>query len=120
MKHAMIILLGFLCGMQVLGAEFQFVRNGQPACAIVLPEHPSEFEQQAAEDMQSFLRQMSGAEIRILAEGTRSGSPSVYIGQTSFAAQNGADFVKLGDEEYQIIPAGRDLIVTGGRPIGSF
>ena len=116
----MIILFCLLCGIPVVGADFQFVRNGQPACVIVLPEHPSEFEQQAAEDMQSFLRQMSGAEIRILSEGTKSGSPSVYIGQTRFATQNGADFGKLGDEEYQIVPAGRDLIVTGGRPIGSF
>ena len=78
MKHAMmIILFCLLCGIPVLGADFQFVRNGQPACAIVLPKCPSEFEKQAAEDMQSFLRQMSGAEIRILAEDSKSGLPSV-------------------------------------------
>ena len=121
MKHAMmIILFCLLYGWQIQGADFQFVRNGQAACVIVLPEQPPEFEKQAAEDLQSFLRQMSGAEIRILSEGAKSGLPSVYIGQTRFAAQNGADFGKLGDEEYQIIPAGSDLAVTGGRPIGSF
>ena len=120
MKHAIIILFCLLYGWQIRGADFQFVRNGQPACVILLPAQTSKFEKQAAADLQSFLKQMSGAEIRICPEGTQTDLPAVYIGQTRFAAQNGVDFGKLGDEEYQIIPAGRDLAVTGGRPIGSF
>ena len=101
--------------------EFAFVRNGTASCVIVLPAEAGKFESQAADDLQNYLKQMSGAEVAVLKEGEALPDlPVVYIGQTAFASAHGADFSKLGDEEYQIIPAGRDLVVTGGRPIGSF
>ena len=115
-----LIVCGLFCCTTLPGMEFRFVRGGQAACTIMLPVEPSEFEKRAAEDLQSFLKQMSGAEIKICPEGTQSKLPAIYIGQTRFAASKGADHQKLGKEEYQIIPAGRDLAVTGGRPIGSF
>ena len=100
---------------------FVFVRNGVASCVIVLPAKPGKFEQQAAEDFRNYLKQMSGAEIAVLKEGeVLPELPAFYIGQTRFAVSKGADFKKLGGEEYQIIPTGRNLIVTGGRPIGSF
>ena len=101
--------------------EFAFVRNGAASCVIVLPAEAGKFECQAADDLRNYLKQMSGAEIAVLKEGEALPElPAVYIGQTAFASAHGADFSKLGDEEYQIIPAERDLVVTGGRPIGSF
>ena len=115
-----IIALSFVCGFILHAEEFTFVRHGQAVCNIILPFNPSKFEKHAAEDLQSFLQQMSGAEIKIHTEGAKNDLPSVYIGQTDFAGKNGIDFTKLGDEEYQIIPAGRNLVIAGGRQVGSF
>ena len=114
------IILLFICFSLIHAEEFLFVRQGKATCNIILPLKPSKFEKQAAEDLQSFLRQMSGANIKIYKEGTKTKLPSIFVGQTIFAQKKGIDFTKLGDEEYQIIPAERNLIITGGRPIGSF
>ena len=108
-------------GPETAPNEFAFVRDGTASCVIVLPAEAGKFERQAAEDLRDYLKQMSGAEIAVLKEGDPMPDlPRVYIGQTAFTSARGVDFSKLGEEEYQIFPAGRHIVVTGGRPIGSF
>ena len=48
-----------------------------------------------------------------------SGKSAIYLGQTDFALKNGADFTKAGREEWILKSVGKNLIVTGGRPVGT-
>ena len=119
-KTYFILALALTLPVMAFAGDFHFVRKGKAVCQIVIPAKASKFEKMAAEDLSSFLKQMSGAAVRISTENKKNASPAVYIGQTRKAAALGVKFDRLGEEEYQIIPSGKDIVVTGGRPVGSF
>ncbi len=118
MKYAMLLLCALFLG-GTLGA-FDFAKDGKPLCVIVVSGQPNELEKMAADDLKEFLGKMTGAQFRIVPEKDAPDTPAVYLGQTAFAAKNKIDFGKLGAEEWVIRSAGKNLIVSGGRPVGSF
>lgn len=109
-----------VAGAILSAEEFHFVNAGKPACELVLPATPGEFEKRAADDIRDFLKQMTGAELKILKEGDSLSLPAIYVGQTDFAARHGADFNEYAEEESHIIPADGNLAVTGSKKIGSY
>ena len=114
------VCLSLLCGWALCAAEFVFADRGQALYRIVLPDKPVGFEKQAAEDLQTFFTAMSGAALEIVPESRYSGKKGIFIGNTRLARENGIDVKKLSAETWVISPAGDDLILSGGYPIGAF
>ncbi len=118
MKSVFVFTFLFSCVLLLHGYEFAV--KGKAQCVIAYPDQPAGFEKQAAEELGLFLGKMSGAKFQIVPESGVKNRPAVYVGQSAFAARKGTDFAKLGKEEWLIRDFGRDLAVTGGRPVGSF
>lgn len=69
----------------------------------------------AASELADHLRQMTGAEFKILKESEWDGkTPAFLIGQTDFARKNGIDFSQLEKEEWLYRSIGKNLVIGGG------
>ncbi|MBQ6473694.1 MAG: DUF4838 domain-containing protein, partial [Victivallales bacterium] len=116
MKKILLALLG--CLASALSA-FDFMRDGKPACVIAVGAEPNRFEKLAAVDLQGMLSQCCGVEFAVVPEAEAKGA-AIYVGATEAARQNGCPQDNYEKEEWQILQVGEKLIVTGGRPIGTF
>jgi len=114
------ICLLVLCSCALYSAEIVFADGGRAVHAIVLPDKTAGFEERAAKDLQTFFNAMSGASFAIVPESRFSGGKGIFIGNTRFARKNGIDIGKLSAETWVIRPAGDDLILSGGYPVGAF
>ena len=116
------------CGLALLmflsclsGGEISFAENGKAQCLIALPDKPTGFERNAADDLSSYLGQMTGAKFTVLPESKiPAGKSVIYVGQTNYARKQNIRFDQLSAEEWVIKTAGNNLILSGGKPIGSF
>ncbi len=69
------------------------VKDGQPQAVIVLPEKPTRTAQFAANELQGYLKAISGAELTIIKETETSPLYKIYVGDTATAKKLGlADF----------------------------
>jgi len=95
--------------------------NGSTAYAIVTGANPIPAEQTAARELAEYLKKVTGAEFKTVAESAAEPKPAkaIYLGWTAFAAGQGIDCAKLGVEESVIKTVGDDLVITGGRPRGT-
>lgn len=109
-----------LWALLLSAADFHFAKNGKTDYVIAIPENPAGFDRRAADDLKFFLSQISGATFSVVPESAAVGRRAIYVGQTRFAAANQIDFDKASPEEWVIRPAGENLILSGGTPIGSF
>lgn len=82
------------------------VRDGKPLCAIQLPVQPTGPEKKAADDLQHWLNEITGATLEITS------NPA-----TLTAIEIRADRA-LGDEGYAIAVDGKRLILSGGKTRG--
>ncbi|MBQ9335772.1 MAG: DUF4838 domain-containing protein [Lentisphaeria bacterium] len=120
LKKLNLAVAGMLLGILAFAAPLQLAENGKTDYSIVVPDQPKGFDQQAADDLKNYLGKMTGAEFRIVPESKASGENLIYVGQTAFAKKQGIDFAKLRAEEWAIRPVGKNLVLSGGYPIGSF
>ena len=114
--------LALLCGLHLSYAQTQWqnslkpegkvatqltvVKNGKPAATIQLPKHPTLPETKAAEELQHWMKEITGATLAI---------------KTGKAGRNSISLItdpKLGDEGYGIAGNGSRLILAGGRTRG--
>lgn len=111
-----------LCAASGLAAAsaFTIARRGQPLVDIVLAPDAILPEQTAAQELADYLGKIVGAPFEIVKPGGRPKKPAhIFVGPTRAALRLGLTPEKLGPEEWILRPAGRDLIVTGGRPRGT-
>jgi hypothetical protein len=94
--------------------------NGTARHAIVIDAAgtATEAERFAAEELAVSLQKITGAAFPIVKEGENTG-PGIYVGHTRRAAKAGVDLAALGEEDWVLLTAGEDLILTGGRPRGT-
>jgi hypothetical protein len=117
------ILLSALLTALPAGA-MDLTEGGEARCAIVLPDDAARIVAYAAEELQYFLQEMSGAEIPIVAAGEcvspEDGGPPhrVFIGDSDVAAELGLYTHELAPESIRILTAGDNLIIMGGDLIG--
>jgi len=72
--------------------SLSLVQDGKPASAIVLADKPTKSARQAATELQSWLRKISGAKVPIVAEGRLPKEASdtlILVGDTSRTANLG-------------------------------
>ena len=101
-------------------AGFVFADKGKTDYAIVLPDKTAGFEEMAAKDLQTFFGKMSGASFKIVRESAFKGKKGIFIGNTALARKNAVDIKKLSAETWVIKAAGKNLILSGGYPVGAF
>jgi hypothetical protein len=93
---------------------------GKAAATIVTATGATASEQTAANEVADYLRQITGAALRVLTEDQAPTEGSrVFVGPTAFASRQGLVAEKLGPEEWVIRTVGEDLIILGGRPRGT-
>ncbi len=99
---------------------FEFARNSHPLFVIVFSETASPLEKMALDDLQQFLGAMCGNPFQVLPESQVGQQKAIYLGQTQYAARHGIDFASLGQEEWVVRNREGNLIISGGRPAGTF
>ncbi len=100
------------------GAAMPLALDGGPAAKIVLPTDPTATEQFAAEELQRYVEQISGATLAIEREGEVR-RERILIGRTNAAADVRAE---LGDDEpeaFAVRTVGDDLILAGASDRGT-
>jgi hypothetical protein len=90
--------------------------GGKTAFRIVVSDSASPSTKHAAEELQRFLRQISGAELPIVSDSTPMGGHEIILGRNAHLRQLGVqiDFDKLGPEGYVLRVSRGHLIIAGG------
>ncbi len=90
----------------------RLIEGGKSMAQIVLPSHPGSVEQHAAEELQKYLEQMSGAKLPIH-DVTAEDRPNICIGAA--APRTGLDLSEtlLGHDGYVVKTAGKDILLAG-------
>ena len=118
------LLVGALVALVVLASPalaLDLARDGRALARIAVPEDLGRLEKMALADLQEFLGRMTGARFEAVAEAKlAAGEPAVYLGWTRYAQAHGIDGAKLGKEEWVVRNVGDSLVITGGRPVGTF
>jgi hypothetical protein len=98
------------CGDLVLA------ENGQSSYQIVVADGASPSIKHGAEELQMFLRQISGAKLPIVDDQQPLGPKEIILGQNAHLEKLGVaiDFASLGQEGYVIRTVGDHLIIAGG------
>jgi hypothetical protein len=101
--------------------QIRLVEGGKSSYTIVIAQDASPAERRAAEELQRFLAEISGARLPIASD---SGGPRgnlVLVGRSRVLTKRhpGIPFDTLGAEGFALKTAGRDLVIVGGRPRGT-
>ena len=117
----MLFLLAFLALVTEAVSAVEVARDGRAQLKIAISEEPDRLEKMALADLQEFLKRMTGASFESIHETQlQAGEPAIYLGWTKFAGKQGIDCAKLGKEEWVVRSVGDSLVITGGRPVGTF
>jgi hypothetical protein len=93
--------------------------NKKAQCLIAVSANQTEFEKMAAVELKNFLGKVTGADFKIVKESEVAGKPAIYLGQTRYAQNNGIDYSKADKEEWILKNVGKNLVISGGRPVGT-
>jgi len=102
-------------------AELVLADGGKSAYRIVLPDGASPSTRYAAEELQQFLEQITGAKPPIASAGEPAGDHEIVLGKNPRLEKLDAkiDFPSLGQEGYVIRTVGPHLVIAGGEPRGT-
>ena len=99
--------------------EVTLVKDGASDDVVVLSKDATPAERWAARELVDHVRQMSGAELKIVDVPPAVPERAVLLGGEAAAAALGLrGRAALGPEEFVIAPRGERLVVAGGRPRG--
>jgi|GEM_PF-1576480 len=100
------------CGTRVLSAplagnqaaQFSLVQNGKPLCTIVTADNPDASVQEAATELNYWIKRISGATLPVATAGQfDAAQPYIAIGASSLTRSNGWQMDDLGYEDARII-----------------
>jgi len=105
-------------------AQTTITREGQPTGAILVSERVSESERWAAQELQTFLRQMSGAQLPVQAANEMSraepGHARILVGnKTARARHPRLTLDGLGEEGFVIKTLDHEVVIAGGEKRGT-
>jgi hypothetical protein len=103
----------FLTAPSGRAEELVLADRGQSAYRIVVADAASPSTKHAAEELQMFLEQMTGAKLPIVSDKEPPGPREISLGQNAHLATK-IDFAALGNEGYVIRTVGPQLVIAGG------
>ena len=102
-----------------LGETIDLVVDGVSEYVIVRGENASLSEITAAIELQSYLKQISGAELKIVTDSVEAVEKEIIVGKTNRESVGEFDRNELGDEGFVIKTAGEKLYLVGGEERGT-
>ncbi|MGD1101127.1 MAG: DUF4838 domain-containing protein [Terriglobia bacterium] len=101
--------------------EIELARDGRSKYRIVLSRNASPSERRAADELQKFIEEMSGARLPIAPEAASRGGKRIFLGQSEAldSLKPGIDFDALGPEGFALKALGRNLVIAGGEERGT-
>ncbi len=107
-----------LIGILPCAAEVELVREGEPVAQIVLPADADETVALAAEELNLYVRKMTGVELPIRDE-PAAGAPSVYLGAPDEEWAAAAELWSLVFDGFVVEASEDRLILAGNVPEGT-
>ncbi len=103
------------------GKPFVVAVDGQPRTQIVVAEKASPSTRYAAEELQRFLKEMTGADLPLVTDAAPMAQHEILVGQNDhfFPANITLNVDKLGAEGYIIRANEKHLVIAGGEPRGT-
>ena len=114
--------IAFLVSMATVFAEdAMLAKDGKTDYRIVVPATAAPAERYAAEELQGFVKQSTGAELAIVDDATAPSDCEVILGTGTRFRQLAPDVVvdALGEEGYVIRTVGKKLLIGGAAPRGT-
>lgn len=104
-----------------LAADVVLIENGQPQYTIVLSAHSLPAERRGAEELQSHLKEISGATLPIVTDEQPLAQNAVLVGRTKYTEQLGVklDVKTLGEEGCVLKTIGTRFAIAGPGPRGT-
>lgn len=96
--------------------------GGVAKAQIVVAKDAPPSTQYAAQELQRFLKEMSGAELPIVNDSTAVKAPEIVVGANKHFAKlskGKIDVASLGKEGYVLQSRGKNLLIAGGEPRGT-
>ncbi len=91
----------------------ELTRDGVAVAEIVCAEDAPRIVRLAAEDLQDYLEQISGARLPIVAAPTLSGTAHVFVGTNAYTAALGYRPVAYGNSGYEVVAHDNVVILAG-------
>ncbi len=108
-----------LCAGSAAGA-LTLVQDGESAYTIVIGDEAIPPEEYAAQELQHFIEEISGAELPIVKAAEAPGTPRIFVGPSSaLDPVVRIDYDSLGQEGFVLATEKQDLVLAGGRPRGT-
>lgn len=113
------ILLTVLVLASFAATAFDIAVNGKPAAEIVLAKEANQSQRLAAEDLRKFIREISGAELKIVDAPTDEFKNRIYVGANAFTRKLGFVPTKFNSSGYQIFVKGNMMVLSGSDRLAS-
>ncbi len=115
------LLLALPCAAAAAPADIPLATNGRSDYQIVVPRDAIPSEKHAAGELQSFVKQITGAELPIRDDTGALPERAILLGRNAFLdkVKAGVAFEKLGKEGFALRTVGPHLVIAGGRPRGT-
>lgn len=110
------VVLLSLAGSSSAAEGLSLARDGKSDYTIVLPDKPTPVESTAANELRDHLKQATGADLPIVAEGQVAvGQKAILVGATQRTKQllPGVDLAKLAPDAIVMKTVGTDLVLAG-------
>lgn len=111
--HLFLILASVLVADLATGATY-IVQNGQANAAIVIAEHPTRMQQLAADELQAYIRKITGATLPMVAAPDPELPVCLHVGESEHTRRLGIDISDLAHGAYRI-KSGDDYLALVGR-----
>jgi hypothetical protein len=98
-----------LAAVAASAARLNLVRNGKSGYSILVARDASPSARRAADELQRFLGEMSGATLPVVQEPEKPKGPAILLGHAD----------DLGPEGFRLKAEGRNLVIAGGRERGT-
>lgn len=97
----------------MVAGALEIVREGVPQAEIVIAKDAHEGTKRAAEDLRDYLREMSGAELKIVNTPSKDMKNQLYVGQNEFTRKQGYRLPAFRNSGYDILVKGNYAVFAG-------
>ena len=97
------------------------MHDGKSSYSICISQQASPSERRAADELQRFLEEMSGARLPIVADTRQAAGPMILVGSNKLTdhLKINLPLEKLGPESFALKTSGQHLVIAGGRQRGT-